>query len=421
MKKILALVVALCMLTAPLASLADGLYDGEPVKLQMLVWNSVETYEQLNDELLEQFPEMDAKVDIEVVLTDDTAKYMRLLLASGEPLPDMVRLNYTQFAEFYAAGLLYDMTVAVAPYQDEIIPAVYDLMKGEDGGVYCLPQEVKPKIWYYRSDIFEQAGVDPTQVKTVDELIEAARTVHDKTGTYIENYIPPFNPYDLIMLLSGNGGSFCDENGDFNIASDENVRAAFEHLKKLYDSGCFSTDVEWSADWQAAFTEGKLTSQLTGSWMKQHLINWCPDQAGLWSCCLWPEEFRSGSEACMGIWVVPKDSAHPELTADILAKYSFDPEYRKTVFGINGIIPPIESAKTDPAYAEHSYFGPELRDVYFQGMEYLQSYPYTPTFSTEQTIVVSYLDEYVNGNIDLDTALNNAQADLINQIGNAYD
>ena len=36
MKKILALVVALCMLTAPLASLADGLYDGEPVKLQML-------------------------------------------------------------------------------------------------------------------------------------------------------------------------------------------------------------------------------------------------------------------------------------------------------------------------------------------------------------------------------------------------
>ena len=179
--------------------------------------------------------------------------------------------------------------------------------------------------------------------------------------------------------------------------------------------------MEWSADWQAAFTEGKLTSQLTGSWMKQHLINWCPDQAGLWSCCLWPEEFRSGSEACMGIWVVPKDSAHPELTADILAKYSFDPEYRKTVFGINGIIPPIESAKTDPTYAEHSYFGPELRDVYFQGMEYMQSYPYTPTFSTEQTIVVSYLDEYVNGNIDLDTALNNAQADLINQIGNAYD
>ena len=35
--------------------------------------------------------------------------------------------------------------------------------------------------------------------------------------------------------------------------------------------------------------------------------------------------------------------------------------------------------------------------------------------------MVSYLDEYVNGNIDLDTALNNAQADLINQIGNAYD
>lgn len=421
MKKTLALLMALCLLIAPIAALADDLYSGDPVKLQMLVWNSVETYEQLNDELLKQFPEMDAKVDIEVVLTDDTAKYLRLLLASGEPLPDLIRINYTQFAEFESAGLLQDLTEAVAPYADSIIPAVYELMKGEDGGVYCLPQEVKPKVWYYRTDIFEQAGVDPTQVKTVDELIEAAKKVNEVTGTYIENYIPPFNPYDLIMLLSGNGGTFCDENGDFNIASDENVRAAFEQLKKLKDSGYFSTDVEWSADWQAAFTEGKLTSQLTGAWMKQHLITWCPDQAGKWSCCLWPEDFRDGSEACMGIWIIPKNSAHPELSADVLAKYSFDPDYRKTVFSINGIIPPIQAAQDDPAYAVHSYFGPELRDIYFEAMKYLKSYPYTPTFSTEQTIVVSYLDEYVNGNIDLDTALNNAQADLINQIGNAYD
>lgn len=60
-------------------------------------------------------------------------------------------------------------------------------------------------------------------------------------------------------------------------------------------------------------------------------------------------------------------------------------------------------------------------NVYFEAMETLEAYPYTPTFSTEQTIVMNYLNEYVTGNLDLETALNNAQNDLINQIGNAYE
>lgn len=426
MKKTLALLMALCLVLSSSAAFAAGLYEGDHVSMTMGVWNSVETYEQLNDELLKQFPEMASKLDIAVTIEGDgdagVAEKIRLLLASGEPLPDLVRLNYTQFAEFQSAGLLYDMSAAVEPYKADIIPAVLELMTGEDGGIYCLPQEVKPKIWYYRTDIFEKAGVNPDDVDTVDQLIEAAKKVYEATGTYIENYPTPVNAYDLTMLLSGNGGSFCDENGDYDLASDEGVRTAFQILKKYYDSGAFAPNVEWQADWQAAFTEGTITSQLIGAWMKQHLITWAPDQAGLWSSALWPEEIREGSEACMGIWVVFKDAPHAELAADVLAKYSFDPEFRRTVYAINGVIPPLESAKTDEFYATHPYFeGTSLRDTYFEALNYLKAYPYTPTFSLEQTIVVNYLNEYVSGNMSLDDALNAAQEDLINQIGNAYD
>lgn len=424
MRRVLVTLLVLCMLV-PSGALAGDLYAGDRVTMEMAVWNSVETYEKLNVELIAAFPEMADKLDIEVVIEGDgdagVAEKMRLLLASGEPLPDMVRLNYTQYEEFRSADLLYDLSDAIAPYKEEIIPAVLEMMTGEDGGVYCMPQEVKPKIWYYRTDVFEKAGVNPEDVNTVDELIEAAKKVNEATGTFIENYIPPFNAYDLVMLLSGNGGKFYDEKGDFTIASDAGVRTAFETLKKYYDSGAFSSIVEWSADWQAGFISGALSSQLIGAWMKQHLINWCPDQAGLWSCALWPEEIRSGSEAGMGIWVVFKGAANPELAADVLAKYSFDPNFRKTVYAMNGIIPPLESAKTDDFYATHAYFGTALRDVYFEAMETLAAYPYTPTFSAEQKIVVNYLNEYVNGNMTLDDALNASQSDLINQIGNVFE
>jgi len=44
-----------------------------------------------------------------------------------------------------------------------------------------------------------------------------------------------------------------------------------------------------------------------------------------------------------------------------------------------------------------------------------------PTFSAEQVIIRDYLNDYLNGNISLDDALKNAEADMINQIGNAYD
>lgn len=296
-------------------------------------------------------------------------------------------------------------------------------MTYKDGGIYCLPQEVKPKIWYYRQDIFTEAGLDPTQVKTVADYIEAAKKVNEKfPGKYIENYLPPENAYDLMMMLSGNGGRFTDDQGNFVIASDPNVKKAFETIKSYNDSGYFAPISEWSADWQAAFTSETLVSQLIGAWMKQHLINWCPEQAGKWACALWPEEIRDGSEAGMGIWVVMKNSDHPELSADLLAKYSFDPEFRKQVYAFNGNIPPLESCKTDPVYtAPNPYFGESLVPVTFEAMEHLKVYPYTPTFSAEQAIVKQYLDEFVNGNLTVDEALQKAQDDLINQIGNAFD
>ena len=425
MKKLLVLVLTLGLLAMSFGAMAEGLYEGEKVTMEMAVWNSVETYEQINAALIEQFPEIGEKADIEVVIEGDgdtgVAQKMRLLLGSGEELPDMVRVNYAQFAEFESAGLLYDMSAAIEPYSDDIIPAVLEMMTGEDGGIYCLPQEAKPKVWYYRTDVFEQAGVNPDDVKTVEDFIEAGRKVNEATGTWIENYGTPLNAYDLMMILSGKDFSFTDENGDFDFADNEIIREAFERLKSYHDSGAFSDIEEWSADWQAAFTDGTLSSQLIASWMKMHLLTWAPDQAGLWSCAQWPEEMRGGSDAGMGIWVVFKDAPHAELAADILAKYSFDPEFRHKVFDINAIIPPLLSAKTDDVYASSTYFDVTLRDVYFEALEKLSAYPYEPTFSAEQTIVKNYLDEYLNGNIGLDEALQAAENDMINTIGNAYE
>lgn len=428
MKKILIAVLLIVAILAP-AAMAEGLYEGEHVTLQMMIWGGSDTYVKCNEKLFEQFPEIAEKCDIEVLIGGsgdaEVAQKLRLLLASGERMPDMVRLNYTQFAEFAQQGLLYDLTEAVAPYADNIMDAAYKITTiggTREEPVLAMVREIKPKIWYYRKDIFDAAGVDPHEVHTVDEYIEAAAKVHEAfPNQWIENYATPINNYDLTMLLSGNGGRFCDEEGNYNIASDENVAKAFEIIKKFNNSDAFAQIVEWGADWQASFTDETLVGQMIGSWMKGHLIDWCPDQAGKWDCAMWPDEIRAGSESGGGVWVIMKDCEYPELAADILAKLSYDEEYQHFMYDAFAYIPALKSAYTDEYYGSHPYFGENLVPVTLEAMEYFDVYDYTPTFSAEMPIVMQYLNEYCAGNMELEEALQAAQDDLQNQIGNAYD
>ena len=340
------------------------------------------------------------------------------MLASGEEFW-FDRLNYTQFPEFAEAGVLYDLSDAIAPYEDDIIDAAKTLMT-YDGSYYAVPQEVKPKVWLYRKDIFDDCGVNPDEIKTVDDFLEAAATIHEKyPDSYIENYGTPLNNYDLTMMLCATGGTFCDEDGNYHCATDEGVKTAFENLKKLHDSENLSDIVEWSADWQAGFANDVLVSQLIGGWMKDHLMNWTPENAGKWAIATWPEEIATGSESGGGIWVIPKDATHAEEAADLIAKFAFDPDVRKGVYDLTGKIPPLVSASEDEYYLNSEYFGDMSK--YFEAMENFSVYPYNPSSSQELPIVAQYLTEYLNGTMELDAALEAADADLMNQIGNPYE
>ena len=76
-----------------------------------------------------------------------------------------------------------------------------------------------------------------------------------------------------MMMLSGTGAGFCDENGNYNLASNEDVKLTFERMKKLYDSDVMSSAAEWSADWTPAFDNGEIVSQLIGGWFKTDFKN----------------------------------------------------------------------------------------------------------------------------------------------------
>ena len=271
----------------------EGAASGEKTTLSMMVFPSTENYETINEKFLVQNPDLAEKVDFEVQLggsgDGDVADKLRLALTSGENVPDIVRLNYTQLPEFAKAGVLYPLGDYIAEYEDKIIDAAKSIMK-YDGTYYALPREVKPKVWFYRADIFEECGIDVRQVKTIDEFIAAGETIREKyPNACMENYNVPTTSYDFMMMLSGTGAGFCDENGNYNLASNEDVKLTFERMKKLNDSGVMSSAAEWSADWTPAFDNGEIVSQLIGGWFKTDFKNFnLESQKGKWAMAPWP-------------------------------------------------------------------------------------------------------------------------------------
>lgn len=400
--------------------------EGEKAQLTMMVFPSTENYEEINQKFMEANPDIAEKAEIEVVLggsgDGDVAEKLRLALTSGEDIPDIVRINYTQLPEFAEAGVLMNLGDYVADYEDDIIDAAKSIMQ-YNGEYYALPREVKPKVWFYRQDIFEECGIDVTEVKTIDDYIAAGEKIREKyPDACMENYNVPSKNYDLMMMLSATDGRFCDEEGNYNIASDEDVKLTFERIKKIYDSDVNSTVAEWSADWAPAFESGELVSQLIGGWFKTDFKNFgLEGQEGKWAMAPWPEEIREGTDAGGAIWVIPEGAENAELAAEIMTKMCFDEEAGKIIYDVTGVIPALKSVADDEYYNQEGYYACGLGQVNAEAMQYAKVYPYNPASSQEVTIVLQYLDEYLQGTMTVEEALEAAQEDLINQIGNPYE
>ena len=233
---------------------------GEKVKLVGMTWGSTATIENYTKEFFGQNPEMAAKYEVEWVVggkgDDDVTERIRLALSSGEYVADFVQLNYTQVPEFAREGVLTDVNDVLKKYEADIADGGLQLMRYEDSTV-AFPFELKPRVWFYRSDIFEEAGINADEIKTTDDFIAAGRKLQDKfPGKYICNVGSSAPGYLFYMALSGNGARFTDDNGNYIISQDEGTKKVLEDCKKIVESGVSMDVSDFTTDWEAALLAG---------------------------------------------------------------------------------------------------------------------------------------------------------------------
>jgi len=416
----------------------------ERVTIQIMSWGGLERMKPDIEHFEKTWPDVAEWLTVEPVSPGkhDAEVYeaLRLALAAGgEGLPDLVNMNYIGVPEFAAGGQLLNLAGLMEPYVDDLLPGA-KVLASYEGNLVGIPTSIKTKIWYYRKDMFSDAGIDVAKIKSYEDYMEAGRKLHAKfPESYIMNIGPQPIHYWYFMILSHwEDVRIADRTGKYYLTENPHFKTMLTWLNDWYTSGiAFNTD-DWSPDWQPGFQNSVIAGDLVSMWMDFFLPKYAPEQKGLWGKTVWPEFNRWGSEAGGSVRVIPNGAKHPEAAFLFAALTHLDLDGVVDQWKTKGSYPNTKSGRdkvaelakgyerpeglTDEEWAVQpiNFFGSDYMEAHFEALDYLRVFPYDPMASAELDLLRKHTEAYLAGQEKLDEALAGAQSDMEAQLGNPY-
>lgn len=203
---------------------------------------------------------------------------------AGGTTPDVAEVGTTWTPEFAAAGGLVDLTSAVeeAGLTGDLVPGLVEAGT-VDGSLYGMPWYAGVRSVVYRTDVFEDAGVEPPT--SWDELIEVGKQLEQANPDMIAFPVPGDSEYGVYPFVWGAGGDIAVQEGD-SWTSTINSPEAQEGISFYTDLALehgLSTPAAttWDeADLSDAFTRGDVAMMIAGSWTPPALVEAAPDLEG---------------------------------------------------------------------------------------------------------------------------------------------
>ena len=171
--------------------------------------------------------------------SDDVENLYTTSFLLGDSPYDLVYADVVWIPKFAAAGWLEDISDRVS--EDELAEFLEaDVVSGEyDGGLYRMPFRSDMGMLYYRTDLLEEAGIDPPD--TFDELIAAAEAVREQDSS-ITGFVWQGAQYEglitnYVELLAGSGGFWIDPDTNEVGLDSEEALTALEFMQTVIREG----------------------------------------------------------------------------------------------------------------------------------------------------------------------------------------
>jgi sorbitol/mannitol transport system substrate-binding protein len=213
----------------------------EPVEISVIGW-SFEIMNFYADEM-EKCAEVE-NIEVNVQMQDfvATKEAFRTVMAAGGDSPfDIMHMANTGINEFGDAGWLLPLNDLVDKYRDE-----YDLddisQTGWDGAtidgvIYGIPATANTLHLAYRSDIFEEYGLEvPTTYDEVIEVCEALADVPELDLVFTQDFSAGWAwEIEFLAFIRAHGGDFLNDDNTPAFAGPEGVAAATQ-MKEVVDA-----------------------------------------------------------------------------------------------------------------------------------------------------------------------------------------
>lgn len=374
---------------------------GNP-EVQAIVDQSAADFEAANEGV---------SVTVEYIPWDGGHDQFTAAIAAGE-VPDVAEMGTTWTPEFAALGAFATVETGDAEY----VPALVE-SGTVDGTNYGYPWYAGARALIYRTDIFEQAEVEPPQ--TWDEILSVGQQIADAEPDIAPIHVAGEYQHWFIPLIWGAGGEIATQQGGTwtpGVDSDAG-RAAFAHYQQLWETGWTPEGaVAWtSVDVREAFANEDSAMMIAGGWDLANILDTNPDLEGRVGVTLMPAGPAGNQDAFAGgsHLTVFEGSANPDL-AHQFAQFMISPEQVTTFTEQIGFLPGT-AAGVDAAVGDdtlYSTFGTQL-------VEHSRSYPAAAWWGQVEgdRTFINEMQKVLQGEQSVDEAVANVQAAIQTAIG----
>lgn len=286
---------------------------------------------------------------------------------SGNTAPDIIQIDTTWIPELTAQGdffadLTQFKTVDTSSFSEDFLKQ-YSYV---DNKLIGLPTGINAQAMLINADFFNKFGIDTKTEWNWDNLLEIAKSVHDKDNkAYLINS-DATNAYYLLKQYTRQitGGNWI--NDDYTLGFDkETITKSFDYLDKLYKAGAMQPLSETAPFERKPDQNPKWLNGETGM-----MLNWSSvfqaNKANIPSLTLGMAPVAPGTKET-GIVLRPsqlltinKNSKNAEAAADFLNWFFNDKEAANALVDSRGV-PATESARK--ALTESNKLDPVLDEA----------------------------------------------------------
>jgi ABC-type glycerol-3-phosphate transport system substrate-binding protein len=333
---------------APDTTGGDAGENAETIRLWL---NGTDTPDALVDYAIAEYAKIHPNVTVELERQQWTGLVEKLTTSlSGSDAPDIVEFGNTQAQTFEAAGAVIDLSDKAADLGgDDFLQSLLEAST-YDGSLYATPYYAGARIVVYRTDLFEQSGIEvPT---TLDEFLAAGvklKADNAATPNFSGIYLPGKNWYAVMSFVWDKGGDIATKDGDQwvgQLDSPESI-AGLEYFKQVFDQANSAPADGDDANDYLAFCAGEVGMMPAPGWKIGQILNeedGCPDMEGKIGAFALPgSEAGTTAPVFLGgsVLGIPSNSEHQDLAYDLL-KILVSPGYQAQ-FAEAGVIPALKS------------------------------------------------------------------------------